>query len=252
LLAERARRLDVVVNRRMISSKGGYLMVHAGESTQLVTDEGVTSVAGLYRPTVTGVETAGKMLGADIGFLKRLYDEGRTDIVDAILNGRLHGSILGMRPDDEFGPEFEPYQGNMMIRLLRPDGSDDGLFRAMVSERFRTDMDNLDVATAVLEGIGQAGVHAIPDTCSLTDRKMYLRFVVPEIAVLAPKLLEGYRSPLPGGPGAGRVRRPDRLQRRHGRRVPHDQPADPHPHLQERPDPAGRIRPPRPPRLPPV
>lgn len=207
LLKERARRLDVVVSRRMIGYYGGQLMVDAGQATQIVSDEGVTSAAGVYRPTVTGVETLGKVLGIDVGFLKRLYDENpaRTDIIDAIVNGRLHGETSGEVTDD---PEFPPYPGNVMCRLLKKaegDDGDDGVFRAMVSPRFRTDMDNFDVATAVMEGIRQAGVDAIPDVCSLTDRKMTLRFVVPSMALLAPDLLKGYRSPLDGPGGVKRA-----------------------------------------------
>lgn len=210
LLADRHRRLDVVVNRHMISAEDGWLMVHAGESTNIMSDQGVTSAAGLYRPTVTGIETLGKMHGLDIGFMKKLYAENppRTDIISAMINGRLHGSILGPPGEnagDAFPPEYEPYQGNMMLRLLKPDGAEEGLFRAMLSPRFRLDMDNYDVASAVMDGIAQAGVTAYPDMCSLTDRKMTLRFVVPGIAALAPKLLEGYRSPLDGPGGVARA-----------------------------------------------
>jgi len=208
LLAERHRRLDVVVGRRMISFEDGWLMIHAGESTNIVTDEGITSAAGLYRPAVTGIETLGKMLGIDIGFMKKLYAENppRTDIISAIVNGRLHGSILGMDSDeDDFAPEYEPYRNKIMLRLLKPDGAEEGLFRAMLSPRYKLTMDNLDVATAVMDGIAASGVRAIPDTCSLTDRKMTLRFVAPEIAAMAPKLLEGYRSPLDGPGGVARA-----------------------------------------------
>jgi hypothetical protein len=75
----------------------------------------------------------------------------------------------------------------------------------MLSPRFSLAMDNIDVATAVLQGIRDAGVQAHPDVCSLTDRKMTLRFVVPSIAALAPKLLEGYHSPLDGPGGVQRA-----------------------------------------------
>lgn len=212
LLRERARRLDVVVSRRMICSAEGFLLVRPGDSTQIVSDQGVTSAAGMYRPTVTSVETMGKMLQADIGFLKKLYEQGRTDIIDAIFNGRLHGDVFGRieGEPDGFGdfagpPDYAPYGKDMMLRLLKADDSEEGIFRAMVSPRFRTDMDNFDVATAVMDGIAQAGVTAFPDVCSLTDRKMTLRFVVPEIAALAPGLLDGYRSPLDGPGGVQRA-----------------------------------------------
>lgn len=208
LLRQRARRLDVVVNRRMISYDGGRLTVAAGDSTQIIGDGGITSAAGVYQPTITSVETMGKMLGIDISYLRKLYaeDPARTDIIDAIVRGRLHGDVQGMLYEQGgIEPAFAPYAGNMMLRLLRPDDSEDGVFRAMVSPRFRTDMDNYDVATAVMDGITQAGVTAFPDVCSLTDRKMTLRFVVPEIAALAPGLLQGYRSPLDGPGGMERA-----------------------------------------------
>jgi hypothetical protein len=206
LLAERQRRLDVVVNRQAISWADGFLMVHAGQSTTFAGPDGKErSAAGLYRPAVTAVETAGKMHDIDVGFLKKLYEEERTDLIDALFNGRLHGSILGMLEDEAYPPDFAPYPGNMMLRLLRPDQGDEGLFRAMLSPRFALTMDNIDVATAVLAGIADAGVEAHPDVCSLTDRKMTLRFVVPGIAAMAPKLLDGYRSPLDGPGGVPRA-----------------------------------------------
>jgi hypothetical protein len=204
LLAERQRRLDLVVNRKTVTFSGGQLMVLPGDHTELVGSDGVTSVAGVYRPSVTAIETSGKMLGIDIGFLKKLYDEGRTDIIDAIFNGRMHGDIAGrtgIPGVDSENPEHAPFGGNFMLRLLRADGETEGSWRAMVSDRFNTTMDNLDVAAAVLEGITESGVEAIPDACSLTDRKMHLRFTVPGLAMHAPKLLEGYRSPL-DGPGS--------------------------------------------------
>jgi hypothetical protein len=194
----------------MIAWEGGQLMVRAGESTQIVTGDGVTSAAGLYRPTVTAVETAGKTHNIDVGFLKKLYaeDPPRTDMIDALVNARLHGDVLGRIDsgwDTSFQPEFPPYPGNMMLRLLRPEDSDDGLFRAMVSPRFALTMDNFDVAVAVMQGFAEAGVEAHPDVCSLTDRRMTLRFVVPSIAAMAPDLLAGYHSPLDGPGGVERA-----------------------------------------------
>lgn len=208
LVAERQRRLDLVVNRRTVTFSGGQLMVLPGDHTQLVGDGGVTSVAGVYRPSVTAIETAGKMLGADVGFLKKLYDEGRTDIVDAIWNGRMHGDVsgyTGIPGVDAENPQYPPFGGSFMLRLLRADGETEGSWRAMLSDRFNTTMDNLDVAAAVLEGITESGVEAIPDACSLTDRKMHMRFTVPSLALYAPELLKGYHSPLDGPGGVPRA-----------------------------------------------
>jgi hypothetical protein len=53
----------------------------------------------------------------------------------------------------------------------------------------------LDVLTAALTGMKQAGVSAEIEACDLTDRRMYVRVVAPEIRALAPKLLARYRDP---------------------------------------------------------
>lgn len=208
LVEDRQRRLDLVVNRRAVTFSEGQLVVLPGDHTQLVGDDGVTSVAGAYRPSVTAIETAGKALGADIGFLKTLYEQGRTDIIDAILNGRMHGDIsgrTGIPGVDSEDPRFSPFAGNFMLRLLKADGGNEGSWRAMLSDRFNVNMDNLDVAAAVLEGITESGVEAIPDACSLTDRRMHMRFTVPSLALHAPELLNGYRSPLDGPGGVPRA-----------------------------------------------
>lgn len=208
LLADRERRLDLVVTRKAFTFSGGQLMIIPGDHSQLVEASGVTELAGLYRPSVTAVETAGKMLGADIGFMKKLYETGRTDIIDAIWNGLLHGDVhgwTGIPGVDEVTPDFSPFTGKMMLRLFKADDQNHGTWRAMLSDRFRLDMDNLDVAAAVLEGITESGVEVVPDSCSLNDRKMTLRFIAPQMALYAPKLLEGYRSPLDGPGGVPRA-----------------------------------------------
>jgi len=47
-------------------------------------------------------------------------------------------------------------------------------------------------------------IATIPDVSGLTDRRMHVRFSVPEIAAFAPQLLDGYRSPSDGPRGVKR------------------------------------------------
>lgn len=50
--------------------------------------------------------------------------------------------------------------------------------RAFLSDRYSV-IDNLDVLTATLDGVRQAGVDVSIDRCDLTDRRMYVRIIAP-------------------------------------------------------------------------
>jgi hypothetical protein len=207
---QRARRLDLVVSPDMIRAERGRIVVLPGEKAQLVTPDGVVSAAGFYLPTDVADEGLGSMLGIDGGYLKRLRDRdpARTDVWDANVDLMLHGSGGA----EGIEPEFPGYGRGLLLRMLRGDEQADGVLRAVRSPRFRVDMDNLDVLTAVMDGFREAGVIPVPDICNLSSRRMDVRFVIPAMAALAPKLLDGYRSPLDDGHGHG-VRRAGELGR---------------------------------------
>lgn len=206
LTEQRARRLDLVVPARHISAADGKVVIADSEATQLVTEDGVSSTAGSYKPTAVAHEGLGDKLGIPTAYLKKLA-EARTDLYDANVNGMLHGLVwdwsgfLGLKPDTEV--THEPYDGNLLLRLLKGDESDDGVLRAVLSPKYKF-IDNLDVLLAIMDGIRKAGVNAVPGFADLSERRMIARFDVPEIAALAPKLLDGYRSPFEG---AGAVER---------------------------------------------
>jgi hypothetical protein len=189
---QRARRLDLVVSPDMIFAERGRIVVRPGEQAQLVTPSGVVSAAGYYLPTDVADEGLGAMLSIDGGYLKRLRerDPARTDVWDANVNLMLHGSDT----PDGIEQEFAGYGKNLLLRMLRGDNETDGVLRAVRSARFRTDMDNIDVLTAVLDGFTAAGVVPVPHICDLSSRRM---------RALAPKLLDGYRTPLDDGQGRG-------------------------------------------------
>ena len=203
LQEQRARRLDVVVRHHMIDAHGGQILVRAGDSTQWVSAEGVTSAAGVYRPTAVADEGLAGLLGVDGGFLKKLrrLDPGRTDLWDAIVGGFLHGGHEVIDGEDR---NYPPYDGAILLRLLKGDEETDGVLRAALSPRYKI-IDNLDVLLAVMAGLRDAGVDAYPDVSDLTERRMHVRFAVPGIAALAPLLLEGYRSPFDGPGGIKRA-----------------------------------------------
>jgi hypothetical protein len=105
---QRARRLDVVAPATAIHAHEGSLVI--SDTVQQVTEDGVTSAAGIYRPTQVADEGISAKLGINLAYLRRLRDE-RPDPWDANVNGWLHGNDLaGIEPD---GRKF-------LLRLSRP------------------------------------------------------------------------------------------------------------------------------------
>lgn len=63
--------------------------------------------------------------------------------------------------------------------------------RAMLSNRYSI-LDNFDVLIAALEAINKAGIDVEVVKAEVTDKRMYLHIVAPEIHVKATELLDGY------------------------------------------------------------
>lgn len=198
---QRARRVDLVSNAPAISASNGYVRIAPGEHSQYMDKDGVTDVSGHYLPTGVFCEGLGAKLDIPGPWLRDLRTE-RPDLFDGLVNGRLHGADI--MPDAELGTpavHHDGKPGKYLLRLLAGDPGKPGVARAFLSSKYKF-IDNLDVLLAIMGGIRDAGVNAIPDQCDLSERRMHARFVVPEIAALAPNLLDGYRSSLDqrGGP----------------------------------------------------
>jgi len=208
---QQARQADVIVPASLMRYERGNLVISKDQRTQVLTDSGVLDVAGSYRPTAVGDESMATRLEAQYGFVKAMRGRGRYDVLDHVFNDLLHGGGENLAErlawemehvsDPSTGtpafPEFPPFAKNVMLRLLKGDEGEEGVLRAALSDRYRI-MDNLTVLLAVMEGIQHAGVDARPSDFDLSDKKLYGRFEVPGLAMMAPKLLEGYRSPFDG------------------------------------------------------
>lgn len=189
---QRTRALDVVADARSLTVEGGALILRGTEA--VLSEDGVSSVDGRYVPTTVGDEGLAEKLGIPTPYLRRLRSDA-PDLYDANVGGWL------ARDERRF-----------MLRLLR--GGDvveaHGVLRAFLSDSYRT-VDNFDVLLAALEGMREAGVSEPRIQADLTDRRMYVRVTVPEIAAYAPDLLAGYRSPFDGGAADAGGWTPDRV-----------------------------------------
>lgn len=201
------RRLDVVAPAQKIKSVGGVIQISDAED--LLSEEGVTKVDGLYRPTAVFDEGIADKLGIPVSYVRRLRNE-RPDLYDANVNGWLHGkkpvievqfSEMGEIAHSEKVAGVPADSRSFLVRCFRGDDGEEGLARAFLSDKYSV-IDNLDFLVAALDGVRQAGADVQIDGCDLTDRRMYVRVVAPQVRVFAWNLLKGYRSPFSGQSGA--------------------------------------------------
>lgn len=194
LQEQHGRKLDVVAPATSIRAKNGKLRID-NTDVEPDADGGLREVAGYFDPTDIANEGLSDKLGVPVQYLKRIY-RSRPDLWESNINGWLHGR--SKRAAD--GTTTQTYESDTRSFLVRCFKGDDGsgIARAFLSENYKI-IDNLDVLTAALEGVKEAQTSVEIEGCDLTERRMYVRVVAPEIQKLAPALLEGYRSPFDQG-----------------------------------------------------
>lgn len=184
LEAQQSKKLDVIVPARDMRMNGGLLEIdQVGEPT--ITMDGVTPTTGLFTPTATCDAGVADKLDIPVKYLRRMRDTGHLDLLDRNVN-----EWLAAAPDKRH-----------LVRTLRSGDTTPGIARALLSNSYRF-VDNLDVLTAVLQGIRQAGVHVKVTRCDLTETRMYVKIQCPEVVAHAPSLLRNYTSPFNGRRGA--------------------------------------------------
>lgn len=190
LVEQQARKVDVVAPASTVTAVGGLIVVSGAE--QVITEDGVTTVDGTYRPTAIFDEGVADKLSIPVAYLRRMR-ETRPDLYDANVNGWLHGAD-GDTPDAR----------SFMLRCFQAaDGQAEGLARAFLSDSFRR-IDNLDVLTATLDAVREVGTEVTVRSCDLSERNMRVIINAPGITALAPVLLANYRSPFSGQAGRDR------------------------------------------------
>ncbi|WP_371647763.1 MULTISPECIES: DUF932 domain-containing protein [unclassified Streptomyces] len=174
------RKLDVIVSGSALRFREGNVHVDGIES--LITEDGVTDVDGIYRPTAVADEGIADKLRIPLAYLRRMRTEN-VPLLDENVN-----TWLREEPDRRY-----------MLRAFRGDNGpgmapSEGVARALLSDSYKR-MDNLDMLLAALDGVQQSGHPTRITGCDLTDRRMYVRVESEAVAVQARELLRGYRSP---------------------------------------------------------
>jgi hypothetical protein len=184
----RTRSIDIVAPVETVSMRDGALVVNGVEP--VLNDDGVFEVNGLYKPTRVGDEGLARTFDMSLRDTRRMREVNVPLLTDSINSWMQHDLYAGKSHLYRLlvNPAGEP----------NPDGYD-GVVRAVLSDRYKT-IDNFDVLMAVLSGMRNGGVQDPIVSADLTERRMVVRVTVPGIAVHAPELLAGYRSPWGGAP----------------------------------------------------
>ncbi|MEV6965187.1 DUF932 domain-containing protein [Hamadaea sp. NPDC051192] len=173
------RKLDVIAGSASLRAIGGNLVLDGTEPS--LGPDGVTMTSGTYAPNDLCRTGLADKLGIPSAYLRKLAGE-HVDLFDDNVNGWLQ------RTDRRF-----------LVRVVRDDAGG-GVARAFLSDRYSR-IDNLDVLMAALDGVRETGLPVQLDGCDLTDKRMYLRVYAPQVAAMAPALLDRYRSPFTGEAG---------------------------------------------------
>ena len=212
---QRARRLDIVANSPALRMDGGNLFV-ADALVGLGAGGAEERFEGEFVPTAICDEKMAARLDVPQAYFRRLRAQGRVDVLDANFNMLMHGG--GEITVDEDGPhaQFPADPREHLVRLLQGDPGKPGVARAMMSRKYKF-IESLDWLLAVLAGVNGAGATPLPPVCDLSDRRFYMRLEMPQVAALAPKLLDGYRNPFGGAEARQRAGFGDRALRQHER-----------------------------------
>jgi hypothetical protein len=196
LTEQRDRKEDLIVPARDLWSHQGNVVIRgAGEAA--VTDTGVTTPVAHYAPSPVYDEGVAAKLRVPRAYVRELRDTNKLDLIDSNINGQLHGFT---KNDGTLVRETDPRK--FLVRTFKGQDGGNGYARALLSDSYKT-IDNWDVLMATLSGMKSAGLDAhVVRQADLTDRRMYVKVVVPEVQALAPKLLRDYRSPFSGNRGA--------------------------------------------------
>lgn len=204
---QQARKVDVITPATNLCFSGGNLRVRRDDLAQLG-DDGVTSPVQVFAPNDVFDGGFAERLGGPVTatYLRKLREQGWTDILDGTLNALIHGKRLqgtstGSQPTGEW--LREPQTKSVLVRALKDaDGGEVGTARALLSNAYKI-IDHVDTLRAAMSGMRAAGLGAEHVTeCNLTSRKMYVTIEVPQIRAAASVLLKDYVSPFTGNRGA--------------------------------------------------
>lgn len=184
LQLQNLKKKDLVIPSSCLSMKNGNLVVSNPsknpELDKILYETGISSVDDSQTINLQCLDTIDNNLADKLDIPRRYFEKMRKG----------HTSIL----DENVKYWFGNNSGNYLLRTFIDKDEQSGVARALLSDRFRT-IDNYDILIATLQAINESGLNIKLDTggADISDRRLYLRFVCPDIEIQAPELLKRYR-----------------------------------------------------------
>ena len=177
---------DMVVPSSCLTYKDGKLQISNvsknPEMDELLKSTGVTAADTelttlLLKPLDAFNRQLAGRFEIPFQYYKRLMEDGNVPLLDQNVN---HW--------------FSSIKRNYLIRCFASEDNTTGVVRAILGDRYRI-LDNLDVLMAALDAVRQSGVNIQIESADITDTKMYVRFIAPDVVQDSPNLLKNYRVP---------------------------------------------------------
>lgn len=184
LESQKIRKRDLIVPSTALSMEDGRLALRDDDaSDQLVSLLSKAKIA--ISPTTTNeyldvTESCHAQISDKLGIPGRYYERLRNEAVDML--------------DYNVTEWLKRKQTNYFLRTFISNYGDYGIARAFLSDRFKV-IDHLDILITALEAIRQSDKKVIIESADLTEQRMYVRFIAPEIVKSAPELLKNYKAP---------------------------------------------------------
>lgn len=211
---QQTAKMDLVVAADRLRYEGGKLVIAGGYETEAtLTADGVTagSTEDLHlSPTAIFEDQIASRLEIPQRYVRRIRaDACEGDEFDSALN------LL----DRNVNHWLEADPGRLFtVRGFYDPATGDGIARAILSGRYEI-VDHLDQLAAVLGGlkkVGEVNPAVAPDALNwkvdLTERNLRVRVIAPQIEILRPDILGGYKDPWQGRYGGSTGETPPVLQ----------------------------------------
>jgi len=185
LQSENLQKRDMVIPAKCLTMENGKLKVfNCGNSQEL---EKILSETGIHSTesadtsiALECMETADQHIAEKLGIPNKYYQRMREDSIELLDNNVAHW--------------LDRSKNNYLLRTFVDKEQKQGFARALLSDRFKT-IDNYDILLTVLEAVRESGlnIQIDADSCDLSEKRMYVRFICPEVEIQAPEILKNYR-----------------------------------------------------------
>lgn len=148
--------------------------------SDILTSAGISSSKEEQKEILELTESCHSQVSDKLGIPGRYYERMRKEAIEML--------------DYNVSEWLNRKPSNYFLRTFTSKDGDFGIARAFLSDRFKV-IDHIDILITALEAIKQSDKKVIIESADLTEQRMYVRFIAPDIVKTAPELLKNYKVP---------------------------------------------------------